>query len=339
MILIDALYINSFGGKTILELLGEKILNKGVKYHFIFDSRLNSNLIQKIKSNDFTFVKASHKKRKEFYLSRINNFSHILCLSNVPPPILTTVKTTIFFHNSLFLNPLSNPISFKSRIINFFKFNYIKYYSQNDYHWIVQTQLIKKLLQENLNINLDQISIYPVFKGVSESHITKKHTNNFVYISSSVFHKNHIRLIKAFIYAANKTVKEINLHLTVDKEQLPKYVFPKNLNVQFHGTLSKDYVNELYNSCEFAIYPSLVESFGLPLIEATHHGCKVIASDLPYVHEIVKPSLIFDPYSVKSISKSILKALESENLPKTKVLIENKLNNFIELIIRQDVQK
>ncbi len=29
-----------------------------------------------------------------------------------------------------------------------------------------------------------------------------------------------------------------------------------------------DAVYELYNSCEFAIYPSLVESFGLPLIEA-----------------------------------------------------------------------
>ena len=93
----------------------------------------------------------------------------------------------------------------------------------------------------------------------------KKSLNNFVYVSSGVSHKNHIRLIKAFIEATKKTDKEIKLHLTLNKEELPKYVFPKNLKIEFHGTLSIDSVNELYNSCEFAIYPSLVESFGLTI--------------------------------------------------------------------------
>jgi glycosyltransferase involved in cell wall biosynthesis len=148
-----------------------------------------------------------------------------------------------------------------------------------------------------------------------------------------------MRLIKAFIGAANKTDKEIKLHLTLDKVELSKYVFPKNLKIEFHGTLAINAVNELYNSCEYAIYPSLVESFGLPLIEATNHGCKVIASDLPYVHEIIEPSLTFDPYSVESISNSILKAIETDNLPETKVLVENKLDSFIDFIISQDVQR
>ncbi|MDA9364246.1 glycosyltransferase, partial [Flavobacteriaceae bacterium] len=109
------------------------------------------------------------------------------------------------------------------------------------------------------------------------------------------------------------------------------------LKVKFHGTLSKDSVTELYNSCKFAIYPSLVESFGLPLIEAANHGCTVIASDLPYVHEIIKPSLTFDPYSIESMAAAILKAIETDNLPETKVLVENKLDNFIDFIISQDV--
>jgi len=39
--------------------------------------------------------------------------------------------------------------------------------------------------------------------------------------------------------------------------------------------------------------------------EAAKHGCKVIASDLPYVHEIIQPSLTFDPYSVESTSNAI----------------------------------
>ena len=125
----------------------------------------------------------------------------------------------------------------------------------------------------------------------------------------------------------------------MDKKELPKYVYPKNLKVEFHGTLSEEGVNVIYNLNKFAIYPSLVESFGLPLIESVNHGCKVIASDLPYVHEIIKPSLTFDPYSIESISNAILKAIEKDNLPETKVLVENKLDNFVDFIISQDVQR
>ena len=337
MILIDAVYINSFGGKIILELFLKKILSSNISYHLVLDNRLKSKLIEKTKTINYTSVNASHFNRKNFYFKNLGKFSSILCLANIPPPIQTSIKTTIFFHNSLLLNPLSHPISFKNRIINFLKFNYIKYYDQKDYNWIVQTPYIYKLLKRNLNS--DKVSIYPIIEEKSKILNISKIKSDFVYVSSGVSHKNHKRLIKAFIEVAKKTDKNIKLHLTLDKEQLPKYVFPKNLKIQFHGSLSIDDVNELYNFCEFAIYPSLVESFGLPLIEATNYGCKIIASDLAYVHEIIKPSLTFDPYSVESISKSILKAMKTDNLPETKVLVENKLDNFIDFIISQDVQK
>ena len=339
MILIDAVYINSFGGKIILELFLKKILSSNISYHLVLDNRLKSKLIEKTKTINYTSVNASHFNRKNFYFKNLGKFSSILCLANIPPPIQTSIKTTIFFHNSLLLNPLSHPISFKNRIINFLKFNYIKYYDHKDYKWIVQTPYIYKLLQENLNINSDQVSINPIIEEEYVLPNSNKIINDFVYVSSGVSHKNHIRLIKAFIEVANKTDIEIKLHLTLNKEELPKYIHPYNLKIEFHGTLRRDSVSELYDSCEFAIYPSLVESFGLPLIEASNYGCKVIASDLPYVHEIIKPSLTFDPYSVESISKSILKAIETNNLPETKVLVENKLDNFIDFIINQDVQR
>ena len=339
MVLIDALYINSHGGKTILELVIQSLINKNLKYHFIFDSRLKSNLIRKINCSDYTFVEASHKKRKEFYLRRTNNFSCILCLSNVPPPIQTSVKTYIYFHNILLLQPLHWPIHIKNRVINLLKFFYIKYYNKESYNWIIQTSHTRKLLLESIKIKNDRIHTYPILpkKNILIDQINK--SKNIVYISSFVSHKNHERLLNAFILAANKTIKQIKLHLTLDEVKLSKKIYPNNLKIECHGTLSEDGVNELYNSCEFVIYPSLVESFGLPLIEATNHGCKVIASDLPYVHEIISPSLTFDPYLVESISDSILKALETDNLPETKVLVENKLDNFINFIISQDVQR
>ena len=34
--------------------------------------------------------------------------------------------------------------------------------------------------------------------------------------------------------------------------------------------------------------------------------------------KIIKPSLTFDPYSIESISNAILKAIETDNLPRNK---------------------
>ena len=72
MILVDAIYINSFGGKTILELFVERILNSNIEHHFILDSRLKSKWIEKINTNDYTLINASHINRKDFYLKSLN---------------------------------------------------------------------------------------------------------------------------------------------------------------------------------------------------------------------------------------------------------------------------
>ena len=122
MILIDAVYINSFGGKTILELFVTKILKLNVEYYFLLDNRLKSKLARNIKTDNFILIDATHSKRKSFYLKNINRFSSILCLSNIPPPTYVSIKTYIFFHNILLLNPFNHPVSFKSQIINFIKY-------------------------------------------------------------------------------------------------------------------------------------------------------------------------------------------------------------------------
>ena len=134
-----------------------------MRCYFILDSRLKSKWIKILNADNYTFINASHLNRKNFYLKNLGKFSSILCLANIPPPIQTSVKTYIFFHNSLLLNPLTHPISLKNRIINFLKFNYIKYYNQKDYNWVVQTPYIYKLLQENLMINSDQSFILSYF--------------------------------------------------------------------------------------------------------------------------------------------------------------------------------
>ena len=63
-------------------------------------------------------------------------------------------------------------------------------------------------------------------------------------------------------------------------------------------------------------------------MEGIENGCKIIASDLPWLHSVCEPSLVFDPYSKKSIEL----ALEATIYNKTK-LSYSKVNNEIQQII------
>ena len=58
----------------------------------------------------------------------------------------------------------------------------------------------------------------------------------------------------------------------------------------------------------------------------------MIQSDLEYVKEIIKPSLLFDPFNIDSIAASIETALNSKFLTTSEILINNKLDLLIETI-------
>ena len=58
-------------------------------------------------------------------------------------------------------------------------------------------------------------------------------------------------------------------------------------NVRYLGYLSDDELRYVYSKCEFFLFPSIYEGFGLPPLEAATYGCKkIIVSDIPTMHEI-----------------------------------------------------
>ena len=75
------------------------------------------------------------------------------------------------------------------------------------------------------------------------------------------------------------------------------------------------------------------ESLGLGLVEAQKLGCKIIASDLPYVKEVVKPSISFDPNNLIDIKEKVKYAIaKSEQIPNSELVLENRLSELIAFI-------
>ena len=61
----------------------------------------------------------------------------------------------------------------------------------------------------------------------------------------------------------------------------------------------------LYGKASALIYPSTLESYGLPLLEARAAGLPILTGELDYVRDIVDPEQTFDPRSALSIARAV----------------------------------
>lgn len=337
MILIDAVYINSSGGKKILNLFLMQFKDHLSKnYEFLFDDRVDDKILKIVEGYNINLIKPEEKQRSIFYKKISKKLTSSICLANIPPPIKLKSKVFIYFHNDLFLSP-NKAGSLLSVMILSIKKLYIYLKKSENYAWVVQTQLMKNKLSSKLLISKKNIHVLPIFEKKTNKYNSKKNKNTFLYVCSKAKHKNLKRLIDAFNIIQNKHNIDLYLNLTIDDEKyFIEKVFKKNKNPRLkiinNGILNSTELKSLYSKSEFLIYPSLIESLGLPLIEAINCDCKVISADLPYVHEVIIPSLIFNPYSVISIANSIDNAINNKNLKKSKLVIINKIDKFIDLI-------
>ena len=90
-------------------------------------------------------------------------------------------------------------------------------------------------------------------------------------------------------------------------------------------------VFELYAETNYIIYASLIESFGLGIIEAINFNCKIIGSDLPYMHAVCQPSLNFNPFNINDIVTQLELSLEN-NIIDSKCLAQNEIKKLLNIL-------
>ncbi|ELV2845020.1 glycosyltransferase, partial [Enterobacter cloacae] len=91
-----------------------------------------------------------------------------------------------------------------------------------------------------------------------------------------------------------KLLSERNFHLTFtinesDDVELSSLVKKLNLNefIEFSGALPRNEVLRRLSESKALLFPSKLETFGIPLVEAAKMGVNIIATDLPYSREVL----------------------------------------------------
>ena len=81
------------------------------------------------------------------------------------------------------------------------------------------------------------------------------------------------------------------------------------------GYLPTNELPALFSHAQALMLPSLIEGFGLPVLEAMACGCPVITSDIPCIREIAGDAAIkVDPLSIEEICQAITAIADDESL-------------------------
>ena len=334
MVLIDALFINKGGGAVLLQYLIGQIIAHPLKDNFFFllDPRFDKPATL---DKNFVVINNSITDRIKFYKLNKKNYTKVLCFANTPPPVKLKVPAYTYFHNQKLLE--AHKQKFKKDYFKLYlKYLVVRLFNNNTDYYIVQTpHMVHELTSLGLKDKAHCLTI-PFYddRKYLKGHIpfADRVKDEFVFISNPSPQKNYPTLLDAWEYLLGKGFTP-RLHVTID-DTAPQLLLrmeelvSKGVRITNHVYLDP---RELYFNCPYLIFPSLMETLGLPLVEAVDSGMKVLASDLGYVHDVIVPSLTFAPFDKVSIANAVIKALNTD-LPFPGLIITNEIDKLISLL-------
>ena len=342
-IVITAQNISEGGPLTILNSLMNILIRDKKDNHFtIFVYKKNllnqKKFPRKIKIIEIPSYKTSLLKRLYYELFFFKNFSIItkpdiwISLHDTIPNI-NAKKKVVYFHTPIgFYNMSLKDIYFEP--INFIRSMYYKNIYKlkryEDITMIVQQNWIKKILNKKfafkkIIVNRPYNQSKRGKKTISSEEVT------FFYPSLPRFQKNFELIVRACELLKNYKFRVL-FTFSKNENRYSKYIYKLSQKISqifFIGRKSHEEVLSLYKKTDCLIFSSKLETWGLPLSEASQYSIPILAPNLPYARETLlgyKNKYLYE-YNLNSLLKKMKFILKNKNLLKKKNNIKNLNDN------------
>ncbi|WPC74250.1 glycosyltransferase [Vibrio porteresiae] len=357
MIVVNATALREGGGLSILNQMVEFISNRDEYFIFFIHPSVNIHLtgnnIKLIRVEKTSFISRiwwdfhglkSYLKRKKL------TPSVVVSLQNTSVRINSDCKQVIYLHNIIPFSDYKWDFFRKKEYIQFvYKYLYrffIFCYADFGTYYVVQANWFKKILLDKEGINSDKILVSRPYvkklciKEKINLDCTKKH---IFYPALNFSYKNHIEIVNALIYMRLNKLDYSNLifYFTLN-EDTSNYLlsiieeYDLSNSFIFLGPLAFDDVQKYYNSVDLIVFPSRLETFGLPLIEAAALGKPIVTVDSAYSREVLgdyRGASFCQVGDSAGWSESILKAINKDHFTPLEVN-NNGWLDFYNLLVR-----
>jgi len=218
-------------------------------------------------------------------------------------PIVCGGKQVVFVHNT-FLLPGSYAKNLTSGLYRFLIRSYFRFSLLFAYRIIVQTQVMADRVAQSYPSSRDRIVVIrqPApdwvlnFPVPERRKIEPQDRLRLFFPSDPSPHKNHDLLTRAAdLRGFPETIESISI--TVSDSEVAS-----GSQLNHIGRLTPEEMRRAYATADALVFPSLEESYGLPLVEAMFLGMPIVCSDRPYARELCGDvAVYFDPCDPQSL--------------------------------------
>ena len=268
-----------------------------------------------------------------YFYSKSKNIDVWLSLHDITPNVKANNKYVYCHNPSPFMKTEIKNLkySYKNFLFSlFYKYLY-KINIKKNTAVIVQQDWMRKEFIKMYNLK-NVIVARPTININDNNYINhskeRKKKFQFIYAAFPRFFKNFEIICEACVILEGKGLDNFEVLLTLDgtenkyaHELTKKYLNYKT--IKFIGLQGRANLFSLYEKVDCMIFPSKLETWGLPISEFKGTGKPLLVADLPYAHETVgsyNKICFFDP-----LDKNIL-----ANLMENEIYGENRYINVIE---------
>ncbi len=250
-----------------------------------------------------------------------DNLDYLHCTGNSAPFVLFgKTKLILTIHDVSYLKKreiIPSPKSMYQKFGRIYRKLIVRYVARKASYILTVSNFAKTDILDSIELNANQ-NIQVIYNSIKLNSLIKEndlyhryYCNNYYTIISGVDPQKNLHwAITEFeqylIYGGKKKL----LIIGCSEEQFFQGCQKKEINskIVFYGYKSNSQVREIIDMSFALIFPSLYESFGIPIIEAYSIGIPAIVSNRGAALEITGDTcLTFDPYESNILCKNMFK--------------------------------
>jgi glycosyltransferase involved in cell wall biosynthesis len=259
------------------------------------------------------------------------------CTSNTAP-IRSKVPVMITLHDIIYMESIAifkKAGTWYQKFGNMYRRYVVPRVMKHSKRIITVSWFERKRIAEFFNYSEDDKTLVAVYNGVSEHFKPVEDKNEllrikekynlpdefFFFLGNTDPKKNTVGTLTAYRDFCREFDRKIPLvMLDYDQSELKKILndigAPELIdNILLTGYVINTDLPAIYNLCSLFLYPSLRESFGIPMLEAMRCGAAVITSNTSSMPEVSgNAAMIVNPHEPGEITEAMLKLMKDEGL-------------------------